>query len=201
MLKRLIVAGLIGMAIWNLGSGVYMSAKAILAQWLLQEAWHKSQRMGGHYKPWPWADTWPLARLHFASRDQHLIVLNGASGRNLAFAPAHLSASVKPGESGVSVIGGHRDTHFAFLEQVQIGESFELERADGLRQSFRVSEIHIADIRQSQIALEADRPVLALVACYPFLTLERDSPLRYLVIAEAEEVLDRSAIDIHKFYL
>lgn len=189
------------MAIWNLGGGVYMSAKAMLAQWLLQEAWHKSQRMGGHYKPWPWADTWPLARLHFVSRDQHLIVLNGASGRNLAFAPAHLSASVKPGESGVSVIGGHRDTHFAFLEQVQIGESFELERADGLRQSFRVSEIHIADIRQSQIALEADRPVLALVACYPFLTLERDSPLRYLVIAEAEEVQDRSAIDIHKFYL
>lgn len=201
MLKRWMLAGLIGMAIWNLGSGVYMSAKAILAQWLLQEAWHKSQRMGGHYKPWPWADTWPLARLHFVSRDQHLIVLNGASGRNLAFAPAHLSASVKPGESGVSVIGGHRDTHFAFLEQVQIGESFELERADGLRQSFRVSEIHIADIRQSQIALEADRPVLALVACYPFRTLERDSPLRYLVIAEAEEVLDRSAVDIHKFYL
>lgn len=189
------------MAIWNLGSGVYMSAKAILAQWLLQEAWYKTQRMGGHYKPWPWADTWPLARLHFASQDQHLVVLNGASGRNLAFAPAHLSASVKPGESGVSVIGGHRDTHFAFLEQVQIGESFELERADGLRQSFRVSEIHIADIRQSQIALEADRPVLALVACYPFRTLERDSPLRYLVIAEAEEVLDRSAVGIHKFYL
>ena len=201
MLKRLILAGLIGMAIWNLGSGVYMSAKAMLAQWLLQEAWHKSQRMGGQYKPWPWADTWPLARLHFVSRDQHLIVLNGASGRNLAFAPAHLSASVKPGESGVSVIGCHRDTHFAFLEQVQIGEQFELERADGLRQSFRVSEIHIADIRQSQIALEADRPVLALVACYPFRTLERDSPLRYLVIAEVEEVQDRSAIDIHKFYL
>lgn len=177
-----------------------MSAKAFLAQWLLEESWHKSQQLGGQYKPWPWADTWPMARISFPARNQQLIVLNGASGRNLAFAPAHLSASAKPGEPGVSVIGGHRDTHFAFLEQVRIGEGLDLELPNGTRQVFRISEIHIADIRHSQIALEADRPVLVLVACYPFRTLETDSPLRYLVIAESVAP-EPSAVDIHKFYL
>jgi hypothetical protein len=37
--------------------------------------------------PWPWAYTWPIARLMLPFKEIELIVLNGAYGRSLAFGP------------------------------------------------------------------------------------------------------------------
>jgi sortase A len=96
-----------------------------------------------------------------------------------------LSASVPPGQKGVSVIGGHRDTHFEFLQNVVAGDQFLVEQVDGSLTTFRVSEIYITDVRHSRIALDAAVPKIALVACYPFVDWQAGSPLRYLVIAEA----------------
>lgn len=200
MTTRLLMAGLVVFGGWQIGHSGYLLAKAELAQWLLEQAWQEMQlarkeamRLQGDavdfhvdgLAPWPWADTWPMARMHWPSLQQDQIVLAGASGRNLAFGPAHLSASVLPGEVGVSVIGGHRDTHFAFLQDVMIGDQFVLETAEGIRIGFQVKEIHITDVRHSRIALDASIPKIALVACYPFVDWEAGSPLRYLVIAEA----------------
>lgn len=191
MKTRLLMAGLVLFGGWQIGHGAYMLAKAELAQWLLEQAWHEMRmeyqagKVAATVPPWPWADTWPMAKLHWPALDRELIVLAGASGRNLAFGPAHLSASVAPGQSGISVIGGHRDTHFAFLQQVVPGDEFFLETVDGSRTGFQVKEIHITDVRHSRIALDAAVPKIALVACYPFVDWQAGSPLRYLVIAEA----------------
>lgn len=138
--------------------------------------------------PWPWADTWPMAKMNWPSLNKELIVLEGASGRNLAFGPARLSASAVPGQPGVSVIGGHRDTHFEFLQQVLIGDEFVVEMADGVEHRFQVTEIIIADVRESQIRLDSDVAKIALVACYPFSELGAESPLRYLVLADLIQV-------------
>ena len=54
-----------------------------------------------------------------------LIVLAGGSGRTLAFGPGHLSASAMPGQVGNMIIAGHRDTHFQFLQKVEVGELLE----------------------------------------------------------------------------
>ena len=45
-------------------------------------------------------------------------VLRGDSGRTLAFGPAWNEGSAAPGH-GTAIISGHRDTHFAFLHQLQ----------------------------------------------------------------------------------
>ena len=45
----------------------------------------------------------------------------------MAFGPGHLSASSLPGQPGNSVIAGHRDTHFNFLQYVEVGESLVIE--------------------------------------------------------------------------
>jgi hypothetical protein len=45
------------------GQGLYIHAKAMLAQVLLQRAFAESLATGGAVKPWPWADTWPEARI------------------------------------------------------------------------------------------------------------------------------------------
>ncbi|MBA55293.1 MAG: class GN sortase [Pseudomonadales bacterium] len=181
--RRRIALLLMVLAFWFLGESAYMTAKAQLAQYLLDEAWQKHLQDGQPHRPWPWADTSPLARLVFPQQDKKLVVLAGASGRNLAFGPAHLSASVQPGHTGVSVIGGHRDTHFAFLREVELGEQFLLQSRDGGLQWYQIVQIQVTDVRDSEISLQADEPVLALVACYPFNALDSGGPLRYLVIA------------------
>lgn len=182
--RRRIALLLMVLAFWFLGESAYMTAKAQLAQYLLDDAWQKHLQDGQAHRPWPWADTSPVARLVFPQQDKKLVVLAGASGRNLAFGPAHMSASVQPGHTGVSVIGGHRDTHFSFLREVELGEQFLLQSRDGGLQWYQIVQIQVTDVRDSEISLQADEPVLALVACYPFNALDSGGPLRYLVIAK-----------------
>ena len=181
--RKRIALLLMVLAIWLLGESAYMAAKAQLAQYLLDDAWQRHLQDGAEHRPWPWADTSPIARLVFPQQDKKLVVLSGASGRNLAFGPAHLNASVQPGHIGVSVIGGHRDTHFAFLREVELGEQFLLQSRDGGLQWFEIVQIQVTDVRESEIVLQTDEPVLALVACYPFHALDSGGPLRYLVVA------------------
>ena len=110
-----VVAALLCLGFWQFGQGAYIPAKAWLAQELMQRAWDRASAGEERVAPWPWADTWPVARLTAEARGVDLIVLAGGSGRTLAFGPGHLSASAMPGDIGNAVIGGHRDTHFQFL--------------------------------------------------------------------------------------
>ena len=93
----LIVAG-----VACLSQAAWIHAKASLAQALICAAWRREQAGSGSGQPWPWADTRPMAKLTFGegSNAPRLMVLEGASGRNLAFGPAHDPASVAPGEGG-----------------------------------------------------------------------------------------------------
>jgi sortase A len=93
----------------------------------MQRAWRKAQDGEAATAPWPWADTRPVARLSAKGGEIELIVLEGGSGRTLAFAPGHLSVSALPGEKGNSIIAGHRDTHFQFLQFMKRGESIFVE--------------------------------------------------------------------------
>ena len=111
-LRRLAVGALIALGVALLAAGFWLPAKAELAQHLLNRAWQRTTDGDAAAKPWPWADTHPVARLTLPGSDEPLTVLAGASGRNLAFAPTLLDGSAGPGAHGVSVIAGHRDTHF-----------------------------------------------------------------------------------------
>ena len=183
-LKKLFVAVLIAAGCWQLGQAGYLAAKAELAQHLLNQAWSEMKAGAVAAKPWPWADTYPLVKLRLGIDDQPLIVLAGASGRNLAFAPAHVSGSVQPGGNGVSVIGGHRDTHFSVLQHAQLNDVLSVEYPDGEYLEYQVVNIAVVDSRTSRIALDSDQPMLALVACYPFDGLNSGGPLRFVVMAE-----------------
>ena len=84
-----------------------------LAQVLLDRAWSRAQSEAEPQRPWPWADTWPVARIGASQLDRPLIVLAGAHGASLAFAPGHLDGTPRPGATGNSVVAGHRDGSFA----------------------------------------------------------------------------------------
>lgn len=146
-------------------------------------AWDRAAHGVASPAPWPWADTWPVARLLAKGGEIDLIVLAGGSGRTLAFGPGHLSASSLPGERGNSVIAGHRDTHFRFLQHLALGEALRIETADGYAHTYEVIDIDIVDSRRSSLLLDSDEQVLSLVTCYPFDATEAGGPMRYVVTA------------------
>jgi sortase A len=169
---------------WQLGQGAYIPAKAWLAQELMQRAWRRAENGDEDLAPWPWADTWPIAKLSASDGEIELIVLAGSSGRTLAFGPGHVSASAMPGEVGNSVIGGHRDTHFQFLQHLQAGDSVLIETPDGYERHFRVTGTEVVDSRHGSFHIDAPQPMLSLVTCYPFDARSPGGPLRYVVTAQ-----------------
>jgi len=181
---RLLVACLLCLGFWQLGQGAYIPAKAWLAQELMQRAWLRSSVNNNHQAPWPWADTWPVARLSARSGDVDLIVLAGGSGRTLAFGPGHLSASSLPGEVGNSVIAGHRDTHFRFLETIRQGEIVTIETPDGQLHRYEIVTTDIVDSRTASLSLDTEVATLSLITCYPFAARDSGGPLRFIVTAE-----------------
>jgi sortase A len=187
-----VTAGCICMA-----EGAWIHAKASFAQALIVAAWHRELAGSHRIQPWPWADTRPAARLTFGegADARVLMVLEGASGRNLAFGPAHDPSSVSPGEVGNSVIEGHRDTHFAVLRDIRVGDLMHVETVANRDSRFRVTNIQVVDSRRVRIALHADRPRLTLVTCYPFDAVVPGGPMRLVVTADlATDVTDASDV-------
>ena len=181
------MACLLGIGFWQLGQGAYIPAKAFVAQELMLRAWDRATDGDWQPPPWPWADTWPVARLVAKGGDVDLIVLAGGSGRTLAFGPGHLSASAMPGDRGNSVIAGHRDTHFNFLKDLAIGEVLYVQTADGRNHIFEVSDLDVVDSRRGSLLLDVDESVLSLVTCYPFAAAEPGGPMRYVVTARKRD--------------
>ena len=179
-----IVACVLCLGFWQLGEGAYIPAKAWLAQELMQRAWERAGAGSERPAPWPWADTWPVARLRALGGDIDLIVLAGGSGRTLAFGPGHLSASAMPGQRGNAVIAGHRDTHFNFLQRLAVGEPLAVETVEGASHLYQVIDIDVVDSRRSSLLLDTEEGVLSLVTCYPFDALEPGGPMRYVVTAK-----------------
>jgi sortase A len=177
------VACILCLGFWQLGEGAYIPAKAWFAQELMQRAWERAAEGSERPAPWPWADTWPVARLRALGGDIDLIVLAGGSGRTLAFGPGHLSASALPGENGNTVIAGHRDTHFSFLQHLAVGEPLAVETTSGESHLYQVVHIDVVDSRRSSMMLDTDENMLSLVTCYPFDALEPGGPMRYVVTA------------------
>ncbi|MDX1634810.1 MAG: class GN sortase [Marinobacter sp.] len=160
-------------------AGLWIPLKAIMAQELLTLAWAESQARQQPARPWPWADTWPVARLQLAADSEPLIVLDGVHGESLAFGPGRL-----PGTGRAVVIAGHRDTHFQALQALSIGAPLRYQDSQGQWRHYEVVAIRVVDSRREGLRPEQLAPEhLLLVTCYPFDSLDSNGPLRYLVEA------------------
>ncbi len=156
----------------------WIPLKAELAQLLLQHSW-TMQKQGKTIKPWPWADTHALAELRVPRLEVQQIVLEGSSGRNLAFGPTLAGSSLQLQDW---IINGHRDTHFRFLQDLQRGDQLWLETAKGIT-TFKVATLEIIDSREYDLVLEPGLSRLSLVTCYPFDAVTAGGPLRYVITA------------------
>ena len=84
------------------------------------------------------------------------------------------------------MVGGHRDTHFAFLRDLLPGTPLELELPDGSVRRYRTAAGAIVDTRRTPLVRDDRADTLLLVTCYPFDALTAGGPLRYVVAARPE---------------
>lgn len=178
---RVVAAGLVLVGAGGLAYGFYLPAKAALAQVLLERAWALSG--DGATRPWPWAETWPVGRLEVPRLGMDLIVLAGAEGAALAFAPGHVDGSAAPGDTGNVVIAGHRDTVFRSLGLLRLGDEIWLEAPDGCRRRYTVERTEVVHESETSVLEPSTSAVLTLVTCYPLDGTRPGGPLRYVVRA------------------
>ena len=182
-LRRLALGAVIALGVALLAAGFWLPAKAELAQHLLNRAWDRTTDGDAEAKPWPWADTHPVARLTLPHSAEPMTVLAGASGRNLAFAPALVDGSAAPGTHGVTVIAGHRDTHFRQLATLVVGDTLSVERPDGSVYVYEVTDLDVVDSAHAELRLDADESIVVLVTCWPFEAVTPGGSWRYVVTA------------------
>ena len=164
--------------------GAWIPAKAVAAQVLIAHAWQEARAGKANPKPWSWADTWPIARLEAPTLGRAAFVLAGASGQAMAFGPGHVSSTAMPGERGNIVIAGHRDTHFAFLAELSIGDPIILE-GPTTSTRYLVRETAVLHETQTEILEPSTVSQLTLITCFPFDAVAPGGPLRYVVRAAA----------------
>ncbi len=116
--------------------------------------------------------------------DTHIHADHLSSGQALAFGPGHLDGTPAAGEAGTAVYAAHRDTHFAFLGDVGIGDRIEVERHDGVVALFRVTGRAVVDWDAPGIDVAAPGRHLVLATCWP-LDARTAGPERLVVHAEA----------------
>jgi len=167
----------------EIGRGLYVPAKAAVAQVLLERAFDRSLAAHRPLKPWPWADMTPLARLSVPRLGVSRVILDSGSGQALAFGPTLLPGAAPIGARGTAVIAAHRDTHFRFLRDLHAGDIITIRTRQGLNRRYRVTGTSVVrwDRYAAPDAVMGER--LDLATCFPFDAIRR-GPLRYVVHSE-----------------
>ena len=177
--RTVLITVLLFIALLPAADATRMIAKASLAQLLIEKSWHSTAT-----RPWPWADTAPVARLVIPAVNLDNYVLQGATGATLAFGPGMVSGSATPGEHGLTMIAAHRDTHFEPLQNIKPDALIRIQNGDRHWHQYKVTNITIADSRIESVTPLPGESRLVLVTCYPFDALVPGGPLRYVVEAE-----------------
>lgn len=166
---------------------MYLHAKAELASVLIHRAWNKTVVDGRPHRPWPWADTYPIARLRIPRLGYDEVVLEGATPRTLAFGPARLFSGSGLGEPGNVELAGHRTSWFRPLEDLEARDEIQVQWFDAHKHALRertytVDDILIVTPEEVPSLTAPSGDALTLVTCYPFGRSPR-SPQRFVVLA------------------
>ncbi|XQW83946.1 class GN sortase [Thalassotalea piscium] len=171
----------------------WLPAKAWLSQELIHHSWQQSMdqqqkqtsdKSGKRVviKPWPWADTFPIAALSFKRLQKDIVVLNGGDPTTLAFSAGAVAPFNQTNSNKPFVVAGHRDSHFDFLEDILMKDVISMTDQNGDSQLYQVEAIDIVDASSGQLPLLADDNSLVLITCYPFDSIENTNE-RYVITA------------------
>jgi sortase A len=185
--------GLVTVALLCLGLGgalmfdaALIHFKAWLGPILLRHAWAETLATGAPVKPWSWADITPAGWLQIPGAGIDLIALNDSSGEALAWGPGLWSPPGDEGGQGLTILTGHRDTHFAFLKNLQKGENLTFTNAAGLQHHYVIETTQIVDVRTDHLVKPDDSGWLLLITCYPFDGIAPHPPERFVIWAKRQ---------------
>lgn len=182
--RHWILAAVSLIAVSFLLNALWIPVKAEVAQHLLERSWLRTLEGEPDAKPWPWADTRAVAVLEIPRLGLREIILEGSSGRNLAFGPTVVNTT-QLDQSADRILSGHRDTHFSFLKELQTGDLLRLRTVKEIR-DYRVSWQEAVDSRIQQLVIDDSVERLTLLTCYPFNATTVGGPLRWVVTALPE---------------
>lgn len=134
-------------------------------------------------KPWPWADTFPIAELAFSRLDKNIVVLNGGDPTTLAFSAGAVAPFNQTNVAKPFVVAGHNDSHFSFLQDIMMKDFIALTDVNGRKQLYQVESIDIVDASAGYLSLPTDAANLILITCYPFKSINNQSNERYVITA------------------
>jgi len=109
-------------------------------------------------------------------------IIQGTGTNDLKKGVGHFLQSVLPGAKDNCVLSGHRDTVFAKLGNVKIGDRLIVQSAAGTF-TYEVKRIRIVHQDDKTVIVHTDHAVLTLTTCYPFHFIG-SAPDRYIVSAD-----------------
>ena len=183
--KILIVAAalLLTAGLARSGEAMMVPAKAWLAGQLIDHAWVQTMKGDADARPWPWMDSAPVAKLTVPRLNKSFVVMRGTSGAVLAFAPGWNDGTDAPNQPGISLISGHRDTHFGFLRKLKAGDAIILETPGAGAVTYTVEQATILQQPEMQVSRQDSDRVLLLSTCFPFTNWRPGGDMRFVVEA------------------
>jgi LPXTG-site transpeptidase (sortase) family protein len=122
-----------------------------------------------------------VGRLEIPRLGLSAIVLEGSDSGTLRVGVGRIPQTADPGEQGNVVLGGHRDTFFRPLRNIQAGDQISLLTPEGSYQ-YVVDWTEVVKPTNTRPLMPTSQPSLTLVTCYPFYYVGA-APQRFIVRA------------------
>jgi sortase A len=126
----------------------------------------------------------PVALIEVPRVDVRAMVVEGVDHRSLQRAVGHIPGTAFPGMVGNVVLAAHRDTLFAGLRDVELGDLVTM-KTDQHTYTYRVSSIDVVAPSAVEVMGPSSERVLTLITCFPF-DFVGPAPMRYIVRATQE---------------
>ena len=123
-----------------------------------------------------------VGSLSIPALKQKLPIIEGTGDDDLKRGVGHFSQSVLPGEQDNCVLSGHRDTVFASLGKLKVGDRLITRTAAGTF-TYEIRRIRIVHKDDVSVIVPADHAVLTVSTCYPFHFVGA-APDRYVLVAD-----------------
>ena len=123
-----------------------------------------------------------IGSLSIPALELELPIIQGTGTEDLKKGVGHFIQSVLPGEGDNCVLSGHRDTVFAKLGKLKIGDQLTVKTSAGTF-TYEVSGTRIVNKDDKTVIVPTDHAVLTLTTCYPF-SYVGPAPDRYIITAD-----------------
>lgn len=123
-----------------------------------------------------------IGTIHIPSIKKTVNIFQGTTDPVLDRGVGHYVRSVMPGVRDNSVLSGHRDTVFANLGQVKVGQLITIKMPTGTF-TYKVNRLRIVDKDDRTVIVPTPEATLTLSTCYPFRYIG-NAPKRYIVVAK-----------------